>query len=552
MTSNPSSQAGKYGSINVREYPHEQIEGENSEVLPAQQGRKVSSFLPGLVAAVTLLLAIHFAFHQMSPDEQARIIPVLGAEQRLPENTPRFFDQAVDHYDDSNHDTWSHRYYAQEKYFKGPGHPIFLVIGGEGPNDRGMFYPFIEEHLASTFGAFVLHPEHRFYGPYYPVDSPTIEQLNKLLTPQQAMEDQLAIAQSYRKQLGCSMDRSSKDYCPLITVGGSYPAFLSTIMRLIYPDFIDIAYASSAPLLLYAQESDQFGYYDIVTKSAERASPGCAQAVRTTLATVDEAIQLSPDMHEMAIKHINICDGSVPEYITTRDMLSKELMQITADRFADMNMFNYPPTNTTQLAQTCQIFQDESMDSFEKLAKFWKTLEFNVDPNQSCFDMKSQLPDGPHATISGSDWSGLGPGPVGEMWDYQCCTTLTPAIGFSKESMFPYRKWTLEWLTQHCVDRFNIVPRPYELVNLWKFNDLVGQGATRILFTNGFNDIWSAGSYLESLSDSIVAINMPNGAHHSELSHVNAENVDTDDVKQAHTEITELFAKWLDEIKSEK
>lgn len=78
------------------------------------------------------------------------------------ENIPLFFDQAVDHFDDDNQETWSHRYYAQSKHFKGPGHPIFLIVGGEGGNDFGFFYPFVEEHLAGRFGAFCLHPEHRY------------------------------------------------------------------------------------------------------------------------------------------------------------------------------------------------------------------------------------------------------------------------------------------------------------------------------------------------------------------------------------------------------
>jgi lysosomal Pro-X carboxypeptidase len=107
----------------------------------------------------------------------------------------------------------------------------------------------------------------------------------------------------------------------------------------------------------------------------------------------------------------------------------------------------------------------------------------------------------------------------------------------------------MEWLTQHCLSRFNVVPKPYQLVYEWKFNDLVGQGASRILFTNGRNDMWSAGSYLEDISDSILTINMPNGAHHSELSHANAQNLDTDDVRDAHDEIVDILSRWLDEVR---
>jgi GNAT superfamily N-acetyltransferase len=554
------AKAGNYGSITIHSLSHQ--DEADIRVLSSAGRKKLTRFLSALalvvgVAVTLLLLGVQVGLDQdKDRDVQTSL---LGIEDRLPENTPQFYtEQPVDHFDNTkttkDTDTWSHRYYAKSKYFQGPGHAIFLVVGGEGPNDRGMFYPFVNRYLASKFGAFVLHPEHRFYGLSQPLLNPTSEDLKKLLTLQQVMADMLKIAQHYRKKLGCSMERSSKRYCPLIAVGGSYPGFLSAIMRLVHSDLVDIAYASSAPLKLYARESHQFRYHDVIAKSAERASPGCAHAVKTTVTEVDKAIQRSVDFRKFATKTsgLNICSGSIPNYITTNDLFSKEVMQIVADTFADLNMDNYPPSNLTDLAQVCHIFQNESLDSFGKLAQLWARLEFNIDPALSCFNMSSQLPDGPNATISGSDWSGLGPGPTGKMWDFQCCTTLTPAVGFGKNSMFPYRKWSIEWLTHHCLERFNVTPKPFELVNEWKFNNLAKQGATRILFTNGLNDLWSAGSYLKSSSESIRVVNMPNGAHHSELYHTNDEDVDTDDVKRAHDEITDILSQWLDEIKSEQ
>lgn len=470
------------------------------------------------------------------------------SDARLPENTPRFFEQAVDHFDETNTQTWMERYYAKDDHFGGPGSPIFLVIGGEGPNDVGMFYDFIKDSLAQTFRAFVLHPEHRFYGISQPIEDPSIDQLVQLLTPQQAILDHLTILQAYREKLGCSMDKSSSDWCPCITVGGSYPAFLAAIARLVYPDVVDIGYAASAPLLLYSQEASQFGYYDIVTKSAEQASPGCAVSVKHVLSEIDHAVRTAKDFHSIAEK-LSMCKHSIPPYIDNNALFSEEVMQIIADAFADMNMFNYPPSNFTKLAKMCHVFQDKAMNSYERVAEFWKHLEFNIDPTLDCFNMTSQLPDGPNARFSAGDWSGVGPGRTGLMFDFQCCTTLTPAIGFGRDSMFPYRKWTLQWLTDHCQRRFHLTPRPTELVELWKFNDLVGQNASRILFTNGMNDMWSAGSYLTNLSDSILAVNIPGAAHHSELSFTNEENRDTEDVKWAHNQIERILGGWLNEIR---
>lgn len=105
---------------------------------------------------------------------------------------------------------------------------------------------------------------------------------------------------------------------------------------------------------------------------------------------------------------------------------------------------------------------------------------------------------------------------TGRTWEFQLCSDLIVRTGFSAESMFIEREWTLEWLADHCESRgFGVEPQPYRLVDQWGFNDLVGNGASRILFTNGLNDGWSVLSILEDLSDTLVTLNFPNGAHHS-------------------------------------
>lgn len=477
-----------------------------------------------------------------------------SAPKKLYSSIPRFYkDQLVDHFDASNKATWSHRYYAKRKHWRGPGHPIFLVIGGEGGNDYGMFYPFIERQLAAHFGAYVLHPEHRFYGISQPLgdhENATVAQLLQLLTPDQAMADMLQLVNHYRRKLGCSMRKSSRDYCPVITTGGSYPGFLAAIMRLLYPHYIDMAYASSAPLLLYSKQASPWGYYDMITEAADRASPGCSVATKKALTEVEAILSNTSDFKALAYDRLNVCPGSIPAYIDSGALFAQELIQIIETSFADSNMIgNYPPSNNTWFAQLCHVFQNETAkDSLEMFANFWLNLEIQ-DKSVDCFVMDFQMSEGDAATISSADWSGLGPGRDGRMWDFQCCTSLTPPMGFSNESMFPYREWTYEWLTDHCVKRFGVVGDPLEMVKQWHFDDLVGQGASRIIFTNGGNDMWSAGSYKTNLSDSIIAINMPNGGHHSE---VYAIETDTEDIKAGQQEITTLLADWLRDIKKGK
>jgi lysosomal Pro-X carboxypeptidase len=80
----------------------------------------------------------------------------------------------------------------------------------------------------------------------------------------------------------------------------------------------------------------------------------------------------------------------------------------------------------------------------------------------------------------------------------------------------------------------------------------VSTGVTRVLFTNGMQDMWSGGSYLEDLSNSILSINMINAAHHSNLTHTSLEynkEHDTDDVKEAKERIAKILGTWIEEVK---
>ena len=272
----------------------------------------------------------------------------------------RFYKhQLVDHFRDDNYfysdleadmdsnKYWSNRYFQTTEYWKGPGHPIFVIVGGEGATDDGFFYPFVTEHLAKDFHAAVLQPEHRFYGPYAPVPNATVPELLRLLTVEQALADMVRLVRHVRDHhLGCSPDRSSHHYCPIITVGGSYPGALSALFRVVYPEFVDMAYAASAPLLMYAQSDtvDPNVYYDIVTDAAERTSPGCAHAVQQTLDGMKATVEAhSDDSLEEAARSVQVCADTLPDYIETPQMLAEALVLIASFKFADDNMGNYPP-----------------------------------------------------------------------------------------------------------------------------------------------------------------------------------------------------------------
>ena len=274
------------------------------------------------------------------------------------------------------------------------------------------------------------------------------------MTPSQALSDAVLLAQSFQRAHDCG-PRGTPTYCPVITVGGSYPGFLSFAMRLVHPAVVDAAYAASAPVLFYAQQVQQEAYYKRVTESAERSLPGCGGEVSKSLGEVAEAIAAAGSgFAKFAEAELGVCPDSMPSYIASAALFADELFMAAGYAFAGLNMGNYPPDNSTALHAACQGFADSEATSEEKFAAFAVAQFGGDDDNAACFDMSSQLPAGPFATISSGDWSGVGTGDDGAMWDFQTCSLLVEAIGFDEaESMFLERRWTKEWLYDHCQER---------------------------------------------------------------------------------------------------
>lgn len=455
--------------------------------------------------------------------------------------------QSVDHFDDSNDATFDQKYFLFDKFWKGPGHPILFILGGEDPLED-LVTAFVYFYMAKDLGAISFGVEHRYFGDSFPIRDYTNADLNKINTPEQAVEDFAQAAQWLRNKLGCSQDKSSPDYCPVVTVAGSYPGFLSTMLRLMHPDIIDIAYATSAPIYLYGHEHANEVYYDYVTMVADAAVPGCAAAVKQgTQEFHDWAVAPETGSMQEKAKQIKICDGGIPKYITDSESLDlwwQEVNEIIASHFAEANMGYYPPGPETEFEKACRIFKnDDTMQ--EKIGNMLTMRKEWVEPG--CFDMHSELPVGKDATISASDWSGMGDGITAYMWEHISCQLL-PHLTQSEQSMFYPREWTLEWTAGHCKERFDMVVDPDRLKNYFGFENLTG--VNHLLFVNNINDGWSSMSVTvpPPFSD-IEVINIVDGAHCSDFR--GPSDTDTTAMKEAHKQIQATIEKWLKEIKED-
>ena len=255
-------------------------------------------------------------------------LSLLAALSQAIPSPPLYFENRCDHFSITPC-TYSQRYYTNASSFGGAGSPIIVIMGGEGAiaPTTGIFYPSVVV-LAERLHALIIEPEHRGYGESQPTPFDTHGM--SLITAPQALADAVALILATQEANNCTGRVGSGPRCPVLTVGGSYPGWLSAMMRLRYPAVVDMAYAGSAPMGFYSQQVDQYAYYARVTESAARASAGCPDAVRGMLAGSIVGASKA-DM----VSGLNLCTP-LPDYLAAGDatLLAQELAMVVMYTFA--------------------------------------------------------------------------------------------------------------------------------------------------------------------------------------------------------------------------
>lgn len=90
-----------------------------------------------------------------------------------------------------------------------------------------------------------------------------------------------------------------------------------------------------------------------------------------------------------------------------------------------------------------------------------------------------------------------------------------PMCADGVNDMFEPQPWDLSNYTDECVKKYRIEPQPDLACKTYGCREL--STVTNIVFSNGLLDPWSSGGVLRNLSDSAVAIIIPEGAHHLDL-----------------------------------
>jgi hypothetical protein len=221
-----------------------------------------------------------------------------------------FTQQLMDHFDMTNNERYTQRYWIVDDFFNvnapTPAPVIFLLCGeytcpGVMPT---RLYPV---QLAYLFEALIVVIEHRYYGESYP-NVLTDDHLY-LLNSRQALADfayfQQWFAITYLKNEVPILPTPSNPsppnpiVNPWIVISGSYPGALSAWYRIKYPHLVIASIASSAVV----QAILEFPAFD--EQVAVSAGPECADALRTLtkiiesrMPAIKKSFNASIDMHD--------------------------------------------------------------------------------------------------------------------------------------------------------------------------------------------------------------------------------------------------------------
>ena len=458
------------------------------------------------------------------------------------------FQQRTDHTNSENHATFTERYLENATHWAGPGKPIIIYTGAEGTGVQDIFtHSGYVMELARELSALVIFAEMRFFGASMPFGKDDSFITNPehlgLLSIEQALADYAALVEHIK-----SVRRAQRS--PVIAVGGSLAGSLSFWLRAKYPSLVQMALASSAPILGYPGHTSPYGWYEVATKAFEKQMSGCSNRVRegfTRLLAARSAPALS--------RAFNTCTPIAPSRVnTTRDALVGRL----TGSLASMAESAYPKA-TSPIVDACVAIRG-AQGTLGMLAPIIVPKGGCLDlgtisnPVSAAFEVIKQRMPGylSHAR------TGMLAAPH-DAWYYLACTEIVhPIAANGKTDMFPPQPWSLDGLTAECERLFEVSPRPTWMptwAGMQRGVEGLSEVASRVIFTNGMLDPWSSQSVTRNASASLIAINIEDGSHHSDLGappNPYPSASDSLSLRAARAQQLLLLRTWLAELASEQ
>lgn len=417
--------------------------------------------------------------------------------------TEMYFTQYVDHFS-WNTSTYQERYFMYDHYYR-PGGPIFFYTGNEADvevfaNCTGLMW-----ENAESVGALLVFAEHRYFGKSLPCPGGFME-CGDFLSTDQAMADYATLISALRKQFNESS--------ATIVFGGSYGGMLAAWMRMRYPALVDGAIASSAPIGCLSPKYVKESYWAVVTNDATSfggAAPECSANVNQAFKDVFDFMETDTGRGVLS-SIFNLCSPLGPND-------GEAFANFIQGGFDSMAMGNYPfstyyisgtpshPAPAWPMRVACAYMAENASSAVGRLTNLYNAISVvdNITQDVVCYNT-----------------SGLNPSVYSPIWDFMVCTEdiineqpYFAATGWPNDMFWKQPVYNHSRMDAHCSSTFDRTPR-YGVLN-----DALGidniPASSNIVFANGLLDPWHSGGILTNISESLIALIIPDGAHHLDL-----------------------------------
>lgn len=419
---------------------------------------------------------------------------VLGEEVYLYET--KHVEVPVDHFSFSTNHSFQLRYLVNSTYWKKNGGPIFFYTGNEGDIELFAQNTGFMWEIAPEFEALVVFAEHRYYGSSMPFGNKSFSAPQYLgyLTSYQALADYVDLITILKKTDGASNN-------PVVAFGGSYGGMLAAYIRMKYPHIVIGSIAASAPLLQFTGLTPCDAFSRILTSVYKLPNDSCASLIKKSWNVIN-SIASTDEGRSWISSQWKLCHS-----LGKNDV--KPLKDWLVNVLTNLAMINYPyatsflmPVPANPVKAFCKYLTNSTLDGKELLVYLQKG--FNIYTNYTgktkCIDFKQDA--SPQLGDQG--------------WDFQSCTEMVmPICSTGQYDMFETSPWDLISLAKTCNEKWKQQPQPFLALKEYGGKDI--SSATNIVFSNGMLDPWSSGGIMRNMSRSVVAIIIPEGAHHLDL-----------------------------------
>uniref|UniRef100_A0A8C6WPH1 Lysosomal Pro-X carboxypeptidase n=1 Tax=Neogobius melanostomus TaxID=47308 RepID=A0A8C6WPH1_9GOBI len=347
------------------------------------------------------------------------------------------------------------------------------------------------------------------------------------LTSEQALADFAILIKNVKSTL------PGAQHSPVISIGGSYGGMLSAWFRMKYPNIVVGALAASAPIWQFPGMVPCGAFYKTVTQDFAKSGYNCEVNIRKSWSAINNISSSASGLVWLS-EEFSLC-GPLKN---KNDVGSfKNWLQET---WVNLAMVDYPyeanflqPLPRWPIQAVCKYLTMDSTVSdkllLQGVAQAAKVY-YNYTGSTSCLNI-SQTATGNLGILG---------------WFYQSCTEMVmPMCTDGVGDMFEPEEWNFQAFSDECNAMFGVRPRADWAEVVYGGKDISAH--SNIIFSNGGLDPWSAGGVTHNISESLVSIMIPDGAHHLDLRYSNKHDPPT--VRAARTLELMYFKEWIRQAK---